>query len=164
MLIMAISACVTTPDATPGNDTALAPLRAPKTASTSPGDLAETSTALTEDEQDALPDEASTTLAAIIPPQINEEPPAEPALPAELDPESLIGQDATVLNLQLGEPDLRRREGTAEVWQYKMNTCVMDFVLLDGQTVSAWHSRHRQRGMVNDPVICRRDLAVLAGL
>ena len=127
--------------------------------------------ALNNDEMTALPGDDETLIAAVLPPPTPEptpepapEPEPEPELPPELDPESLIGSTASDVERQLGQPVLRRLEGTTEVWQYRMESCVIDFVLPEGATVLAWNSRHRQHGQTYDALSCRRDLALKAGL
>ena len=127
--------------------------------------------ALNNDEMTALPGDDETLIAAVLPPPTPEpaaepapEPEPEPELPPELDPESLIGSTASDVERQLGQPVLRRLEGTTEVWQYRMESCIIDFVLPEGTTVLAWNSRHRQHGQTYDALSCRRDLALKAGL
>ena len=109
----------------------------------------------------ALPAGDETLIAAVIPPPAPE---PEPELPPELDPESLIGSPASDVEQRLGLPVLRRLEGTTEVWQYRMESCIIDFVLPEGTTVLALNSRHRQHGQSYDALSCRRDLAMKAGL
>ena len=82
----------------------------------------------------ALPAGDETLIAAVIPPPAPE---PEPELPPELDPESLIGNPASDVEQRLGLPVLRRLEGTTEVWQYRMESCIIDFVLPEGTTVLA---------------------------
>ena len=160
MLSLTLSACVTTPE---GGAT-LAPLRAAKPASQSPEANTENSITsaetLADDEMTAIPEDEELALVAVVPPA----PEPEPELPPELDPASLVGSAADTLTKRLGSPTLRRREGSAEVWQYKMNACIVDFVLSDGVNVTAWQSRHRTRGVRIDNQLCRRNLATLAGL
>ncbi|MGC6484730.1 MAG: hypothetical protein ACON4P_03575 [Candidatus Puniceispirillales bacterium] len=179
ILLLAVSACVTTPAQT----NALAPLRAAKTAEVKPAEPAPTTeegatekaataeaaaaTDLAEDEMQALPEDESLVLSAVItpPPAPTPEPaPQAPPPPPELDPASLVGTARAGLASTLGEPVLRRREGIAEVWQYRMPNCIIDFVLADGETVTALQHRHRRRGEVVDPVTCRQEMARLAGL
>lgn len=45
------------------------------------------------------------------------------------DPSRLIGTDRIALERLVGAPDLKRREGPAEVWQYQGESCVMDAYL-----------------------------------
>lgn len=70
--------------------------------------------------------------------EVPEGPPAAPSMPysgvAVLppindDPEQLMGLDRDALNEKLGEPSLIRRDGDAEVWQYRGETCVLDLFL-----------------------------------
>ena len=47
-----------------------------------------------------------------------------------VSPETLVGAaPAGVIGL-LGEPDLRRAEPPAEIWQYRTETCVADIYLI----------------------------------
>ena len=138
---------------TAGSDAAIPSEQDPGTATA--GDT------LAADEMTALPTGDETLIAAVIPPPAPE---PEPELPPELDPESLIGSPASDVEQRLGLPVLRRLEGTTEVWQYRMESCIIDFVLPEGATVLAWNSRHRQHGQSYDALSCRRDLAVKAGL
>ena len=115
----------------------------------------------------ALPEDETLVLSAVItpPPAPAPEPaPQAPPPPPELDPASLVGTARAGLASTLGEPVLRRREGIAEVWQYRMPNCIVDFVLADGETVTALQYRHRRRGEVVDPVSCWQEMARLAGL
>ena len=45
--------------------------------------------------------------------------------------EQLLGRDATLLRASLGKPDFLRRDGGAEIWQYKNGTCVLNIFLYD---------------------------------
>ena len=53
------------------------------------------------------------------------EPPPPP--PPEFEPASLLGASSSKIEAVLGSADLLRREGTAEVWQYRLATCVVDY-------------------------------------
>lgn len=171
LVLFAVSACVTAP----APRTELAPLRESKSAETKSANVEtaepaviETAPAseetLADDEANALPEEETLVLSAIIPPVPETVTPPAPPPPPEFDPSSLIGEGRALLKAKLGEPVLRRREGTAEVWQYRMQHCIVDFVLPDGQTVTVFQARHRQRGMTYDADLCRQDMAQLAGL
>jgi hypothetical protein len=135
VLLLALSACV----ATPGQEAWLEPLRDAKSSKTGTS----TEESLSEDKV------ATLTIRSSLP---------------ELDPSSLIGSDRDVLQAKLGDPFLRRREGQTEVWQYRMQNCIIDFILPNGEAVTALQSRHPQPGETYDPLSCRRDMAQLAGL
>ncbi|MEN8195810.1 MAG: hypothetical protein ABFS30_04750 [Pseudomonadota bacterium] len=81
-------------------------------------------------------------------------PPASPAMPyngmATLppindDPQQLMGLDHESLNEMLGEPALVRRDGGAEVWQYRADRCVLDLFLY-GANKKVEHVDLRNRG------------------
>jgi len=81
-------------------------------------------------------------------------PPAGPAVPyngmATLppvndDPRQLMGLDHESLNEMLGEPALIRRDGDAEVWQYRADRCVLDLFLY-GTDKKVEHVDLRDRG------------------
>lgn len=81
-------------------------------------------------------------------------PPASPAMPyngmATLppvndDPQQLMGLDRDALNGMLGKPALVRRDGGAEVWQYRADRCVLDLFLY-GMDKKVEHVDLRDRG------------------
>ena len=49
----------------------------------------------------------------------------------DVSPQSLIGLSPNQIAGRLGEPELRRSEPPAEVWQYRTETCVVDLYLYD---------------------------------
>ena len=51
--------------------------------------------------------------------------------------EALIGLDSEALGRLAGTPSLRRQEGPAEVWQYRVRDCVMDAYLYAGVNAGA---------------------------
>ena len=152
------------PDTAPAAETAGSDAATPSEQDTGTATAGDT---LAADEMTALPAEDETLIAAVIPPPAPAPAstrPEAPELPPELDPESLIGSSASDVEQRLGLPVLRRLEGTTEVWQYRMESCIIDFVLPEGTTVLALNSRHRQHGQSYDALSCRRDLALKAGL
>jgi hypothetical protein len=81
-------------------------------------------------------------------------PPSSPAMPyngmATLppvndDPQQLMGLDRASLNEKLGEPARVRRDGDAEVWQYRADRCVLDLFLY-GMEKKVEHIDLRDRG------------------
>ena len=50
-----------------------------------------------------------------------------------------------MLNKKLGEPALIRRDGDAEIWQYREDSCVLDLFLY-GQDKTVEHVDLRNRG------------------
>ena len=86
-----------------------------------------------------------------------------PNAPA-LEPASLVGQNGFHLESRLGPPDYRREEASAQVWQYRLDQCVVDFVLYrngSGYRIEAWDGRHRTSGLGYDHDTCRRELGRL---
>lgn len=67
---------------------------------------------------------------------VPEPPPPEPAPapeppppPPPPDPDVLIGLEAPALEARLGKPELKRREGRAQVWRYDGTDCVLHVFL-----------------------------------
>lgn len=52
-------------------------------------------------------------------------------------PQALMGATPDILLATLGRPDLLRREAPAQVWQYRGDGCVLDFVLYDDAPATA---------------------------
>ena len=65
--------------------------------------------------------------------------------PVNDDPQQLMGLDRAALNEKLGEPALVRRDGDAEVWQYRAGRCVLDLFLY-GVDKKVEHVDLRDRG------------------
>ena len=95
-------------------------------------------------------------------PEISEPEPAPP--PAEFEPASIVGLSADQLEARFGTADLLRREGTAEVWQYRLSACVVDyFVYPDAagiRKIVAWDWRAPVLSADIDALKCRQDLAI----
>lgn len=95
-------------------------------------------------------------------PEISEPEPAPP--PAEFEPASIVGLSADQLETRFGTADLLRREGTAEVWQYRLSACVVDyFVYPDSagiRKIVAWDWRAPVLSADIDALKCRQDLAI----
>lgn len=87
-------------------------------------------------------------------------PPPAPA--PEYAPQDLIGLDVSAVELLLGEPGLRRREPTAQVWQYVHADCVLFVFLYDTESgppkVTHAETGGRVDDAVPDPVACVTDL------
>ena len=70
----------------------------------------------------------------------------------DVDPGTLMGLQPPAVIALLGEPELRRPEAPAEVWQYRSDSCVADLYLLsEDQTaprVVYFETRHRSQGTV----------------
>ena len=85
-----------------------------------------------------------------------------PPPPPELAPSSLIGSSVPMLQSKLGEADFTRSEGGVETWQYRFETCVVDYFLIveSGTTmVVSWAWRAPVIGAPIDEISCRRALA-----
>lgn len=64
-------------------------------------------------------------------------PPAEPAPPPRFEPHAFLGLERSDLEQRFGRPDLVRREGPAEVWQYVSGPCVVHFFFYPGSEKTA---------------------------
>lgn len=71
--------------------------------------------------------------------------------PIDDDPQQLMGLDRDALNEKLGQPELIRRDGDAEVWQYRADRCVLDLFLY-GIDKKVEHVDLRDRGNGGDSV------------
>ncbi len=81
-----------------------------------------------------------TTTAAVSPAETNN------------NPQQLLGLAGTVVALQLGVPSLIRRDGTAEIWQYKTTACILDvFLYASGDEQIVRHVELRNRNAGNEP-------------
>ena len=88
--------------------------------------------------------------------------PPPPPLPPELAPSSLIGISIPMLQSRLGEADFTRTEGEVETWQYRFETCVVDYFLVaesDTARVVSWAWRAPVIGALVNETACRRALA-----
>lgn len=68
--------------------------------------------------------------------------PAKPVKPAKpkVTADQLLGQKADWLNRRLGKPGFTRRDGKAEIWQYKSASCVVNVFLYPGESSKAEYS------------------------
>ena len=99
---------------------------------------------------------ATTDLALAVPP------PPPPPPPPELAPQDLVGLNLLELQHRLGEADFTRREGAVETWQYRFQTCVVDYFIgaeISGPAVRSWAWRSPVIGGSLDATACRRELA-----
>jgi hypothetical protein len=72
--------------------------------------------------------------------------PAEPAVMRVPELPVLTGMDPAQLTALLGEPDLRRSEPPAELWQYRSADCVLDvFLYVDSTGYHVMRSETRNR-------------------
>ena len=106
-------------------------------------------------------DDAFDIAAVTAPPPLV--PAVEPPPPPEFEPASLLGASSSKIEAVLGSADLLRREGTAEVWQYRLATCVVDyFVYPDAngnKQVTGWDWRPPIIAEILNAQQCRQDLA-----
>lgn len=70
--------------------------------------------------------------------------------PPAADPEQLIGLSGEEITEKLGKPALIRREGTAEIWQYRRIQCVLDVFLYGNGRQVVEHVDLRDRGEATD--------------
>ncbi len=56
------------------------------------------------------------------------------ATPSHPDADALVGQNKAAVQNQLGAPQLIRRDGPAEVWQYLAGACILDLFLYEDGT------------------------------
>ena len=125
----------------------------PGSAETVTAQAAPTATAEEQAEQE-LPQTGDLAMAA--------PPPPPPPPPPELAPSSLIGISIPMLQSRLGEADFTRNEGGVETWQYRFDTCVVDYFLIvesGAATVVSWAWRAPVIGASVDETACRRALA-----
>ena len=85
----------------------------------------------------AMPYNGMAALQLVTPPRVNE------------DPQKLMGLDRATLGEKLGKPTLIRRDGDAEVWQYRADRCVLDLFLY-GMNKKVEHIDLRNRGDEGD--------------
>lgn len=72
-----------------------------------------------------------------------------PTTARQLATEPLTGLSAQQVVALLGEPDFRRSEPPAELWQYRSADCVLDLFLYgDAAGVHVVHSETRDRSLV----------------
>ena len=118
-------------------------------------------------ENTETPETTETVASLTEPPEsvkpIVPEVPAAPPPPPEVEPATLIGESFTILIQRFGAPEYIRRDGAIEIYQYRLPTCVIDFVSMPSTTIApgiitSTHGRHRKRGWVYDAKQCAIDL------
>jgi len=85
-----------------------------------------------------------------------------PPPPPELAPSSLVGISIPMLQSRLGDADFTRTEGEVETWQYRFETCVVDYFLVvdsEAARVVSWAWRAPVIDAQIDETACRRALA-----
>jgi len=103
----------------------------------------------------ALTDDDAAEEEEIVVAAIEEE---EEVAPPSLDPNTFLGQPRSALIDALGTEDYNRQDQGVEMLQFRMTSCIIDFVLNDKGEVISLHQRHRQSGQNYDDVSCRLDL------
>lgn len=73
-------------------------------------------------------------------------------LPPAADPDELLGLNGEEVTVKLGQPALIRREGEAEVWQYRRTDCVLDLFMY-GSAKQVEHVDLRDRGDANESAV-----------
>ena len=77
-------------------------------------------------------------------------------------PANSMGWGLEELIATLGNADYSRRDGSGEVHQYRLPSCIVDFTLYPRQAqveIIAWHGRSRIQNQNIDAESCYRDLA-----
>lgn len=71
--------------------------------------------------------------------------------PGRYDPEEFVGYRPDTLLPVLGAPDFVRRDGPAQIWQYRAENCVFDlFLYRDGGVSRVDHVELRERGATTE--------------
>ncbi len=81
--------------------------------------------------------------------------------PQNIDPAIFLGKSTEHLTRALGLPSMLRKEGTVEVWQYQLSSCIIDFYLYDnGKTWVTTYTDMRSifLGSIVDLAACMVDL------
>lgn len=76
-----------------------------------------------------------------------------PAPPPIATPGELIGRESAEVAKLLGKPTFARRDGGAEIWQYRGKACILDLFLYKGQLgrlVEHAELRRRNEGKISD--------------
>jgi len=72
--------------------------------------------------------------------------------PPRFNPEEFVGYKPDGLLPILGAPDFVRRDGPAQIWQYREKNCVFDvFLYREGDSARVNHVELRERGATNEP-------------
>lgn len=82
--------------------------------------------------------------------QANLPPPSPPPIDT---PKALIGRESAEVTRLLGKPAFARRDGGAEIWQYRGKACILDVFLYKGQLgrlVEHAELRRRTEDVISD--------------
>ena len=55
--------------------------------------------------------------------------PKQPVI--KITAQQLLGQNADWVNANLGQPQFKRKDGQAEIWQYKSTECVLNIFIYE---------------------------------
>ena len=78
-------------------------------------------------------------------------------------PDDLVGLGRVKLFERLGTPHFDRLYDHVEIVQYRLQHCVIDFVIIGDQPiVQSWHGRHRVYGNAYDHELCVQNLSAQA--
>ncbi len=78
--------------------------------------------------------------------------------PVFIEPETLIGLTPFELKNKLGEADYIRIDGNVEIYQYRLNHCIVDFIGFKEGLIKFWHGQHRKQGGIYNHTLCQQDL------
>ena len=120
---------------------------------------------ITDDQGETETINSTDNVAVLAPPPEPETPPPPPP-PPSLSPDELVGIEVDELIRRFGEPDYIRIDAGVEVYQYRLPSCVVDFVAMpraEGQplVVTSSHRRHRKINTAYDASSCGLDLGAL---
>ncbi len=128
-LLLVLAACGGAPQKPLATETAAA-----ETASATTEPAKTASSATVKPAADAAPvrapKQAAPAQSAALTPEKPE--PAEPEIPVDDDPAQFMNGDVAALRDALGDPILIRRDGPAEVWQFRGDACTLDLFLYPG--------------------------------
>ena len=78
--------------------------------------------------------------------------------PVFIDPETFVGLTPDAVEKKLGTADYIRIDGSFEIYQYRLNHCIVDFIGFKEGLIKIWHGRHRKRGEDYNHKLCQQDL------
>lgn len=78
------------------------------------------------------------------------------------DPQQLLGMRSAAVSDMLGKPSVIRREGEAEIWQYREEECVLDLFLYGGMP-QVEHVDLRDRGDKSEEAVAACFVGMMKG-
>ncbi|RVU36206.1 hypothetical protein EOI86_13365 [Hwanghaeella grinnelliae] len=102
---------------------------------------------------DPTPTAAQPTQSAAVAPKPEkpeQEEPQQPEIPVDDDPAQFMAADIGALREALGDPVLIRRDGTAQVWQFRGDACTLDLFLYPGDSGDLTVKHVELRGEAED--------------